>query len=228
MSACWMLVILVGCRLLHTAQSQSAGSDQLKTICEAAGNNVFVPCPNMTGEEFKTFLYKGDKQIYEYLCDKKENVLNCTPSNPSSNPSSHPIMVGMELDNYADNKMVSYMLRGVNASSHGIYRCDTQVFFPPPLKRTSNDLKILLLIKGHQCNPEMCDHVPEEQTTALPWMLAFVGVSIYGATATIIAIVNWIKLRRTDSQSDYMNTKPKAPRDRKKKRGVQNPIPKHF
>ncbi|XP_051284237.1 T-cell-specific surface glycoprotein CD28 [Dicentrarchus labrax] len=224
MSACWMLVILVGCRLLHTTQSQSTCNDQLQTVCEAAGNNVSVPCPNMTGEVFTTTVLKEDKIIFEHTCHKEGYSLECTPSNTSSNP----IMVGMELHKHEDNETVSYILKGVNASSHGIYRCVGKDLFPPPLKEKPSDLKILLLIKGHQCNPGMCDNAHEDQTTVLPWILTFAAVSIYSVTVTIFAIVSWIKLRRTDSQSDYMNTKPKASRDRKKKRGVQNPIPKHF
>lgn len=39
------------------------------------------------------------------------------------------------------------------------------------------------------------------------------------------AAVLQAKMRRVDSQSDYMNTKPRAPR---KKRGVQNPVPRYF
>ncbi|XP_044043977.1 T-cell-specific surface glycoprotein CD28 isoform X2 [Siniperca chuatsi] len=84
--------------------------------------------------------------------------------------------------------------------------------------------------KGHQCKHNKDCSDSRDQNSVFPWIwiLVVLLIIIYSIIVTIIAFINWVKLRRTDSQSDYMNTKPRAPRDRKKKRGVQTPIPRHF
>ncbi|KAG8004658.1 hypothetical protein GBF38_009010 [Nibea albiflora] len=199
MSACWVFVFLVGCRLSHATQPPTHEySDQLRGVCVPVGGNVTVPCPVFGHGEFSFHLFHGDRRIYNHTCSQ-----------------CHP---GVKLTNS------SFVLTGVNSSSFGIYRCEGTVMFPPPLFKRSK--RTLVLIQGHQCN-KVCKP-PESQNCSYHWIWILTLVSTYSITVTIIAIIIWIKLKRTDSQSDYMNTKPKPPRDRKKKRGVQNPIPRHF
>ncbi|XP_070786799.1 T-cell-specific surface glycoprotein CD28 [Enoplosus armatus] len=224
MSACWMFMILMGYRLFHAAQSQSSCTcnDQLETVCIPAGHNVTVPCPKLIGEDVTFNLLKDQEVIYNYTSGDEKNSPNYKPAYTR---------VGMELHENKENNTVSFMLTGVNVSRHGIYRCEGIVMFPPPFIKVQSASRILVLVEGHQCkdnkncvNPK----TDENQNSIFRWIGMLVVLSIYCIIVTIFALVNWVNQRKTDSQSDYMNTKPRAPKDRKKKRGVQNPIPRHF
>ncbi|TKS66336.1 T-cell-specific surface glycoprotein CD28 [Collichthys lucidus] len=204
MSACWVFVFLVGCRLSHATPSPTSEcSDQLRKVCVPVGGNVTVPCPVSDNSESSFNLFHADERIYNHTC-------------------SH-CHAGVEL--HTENKSASFKLIGVNSSSFGIYRCEGTVMYPPPLIKRNK--RTLVLIEGQQCN-KVCRTTKVEPNCGYHWIWILTLVSTYSITITIVAISIWIKLRRTDSQSDYMNTKPKPPRDRKKKRGVQNPIPRHF
>ncbi|XP_068165386.1 uncharacterized protein si:dkey-1h24.6 [Antennarius striatus] len=220
MNPWWMLLILVGCRLSHNLHTENscACKDLLKTVCVSAGDNVSVPCPNSDGEDVKFKLLHGGEVVSNYKCTKKE--LNCKPLFS---------MEGVELRENADNTSVGFMLSGVTASSHGIYRCQGLVSVPPPMMTRESDLRVLVLVKGHQCE-QICrsNQTDEEQRGELTWIWIVASVSIYSVIITIIAIFVSVKLRRTDPQTDYMNTKPKVPRGRRKNKGVRNPIPHHF
>ncbi|XP_044043976.1 T-cell-specific surface glycoprotein CD28 isoform X1 [Siniperca chuatsi] len=216
MSACWMFMIFMGYRLSHAAQSQGTCTckDHLKPVCVPAGGNVTVPCPNLDGEDMAFNLLKDQKVIYNHSKTQEKNASNSE---------------AVELhENQVNN--VSFRLIGVNASFHGIYRCEGIVMFPPPYITERNPLGILVLVEGHQCKHNKDCSDSRDQNSVFPWIwiLVVLLIIIYSIIVTIIAFINWVKLRRTDSQSDYMNTKPRAPRDRKKKRGVQTPIPRHF
>ncbi|XP_037617461.1 cytotoxic T-lymphocyte protein 4 [Sebastes umbrosus] len=221
MRACWMFMILLSCRLSH-ATKEKCTCNERKIVCVAAGDDVLVPCPNLTGEEVTYYLLKDDKVIYNHTCFREKHS-NCKPR--------HTVL-GVELRD-------SFMLTGVNVSSSGIYNCEVRVMYPPPfLKACSSCTQVQ--VEEHQCKldkvtekPETDDEKPEtvgnqKSEFLWLWILALVLLGVYGVTVTIIAAVIWVKWRGADSQSDYMNTKPKASRDRKKKRGVQIPIPRHF
>uniref|UniRef100_A0A3Q3NGY6 T-cell-specific surface glycoprotein CD28-like n=1 Tax=Labrus bergylta TaxID=56723 RepID=A0A3Q3NGY6_9LABR len=206
MSPCWVFMILVGFRISDAKYVFlfSLSLDKLKSVCVAAGDSVSVPCPNMTGEDFRLNLLKDQEVI-----------------------SNHTCSLGNKLHIKTDNDSVSFLLTGVNASSHGVYRCEGQVRFPPPLlPAVPGAVSILVLIEGHQCK------VPKQECSDNPWIwiwiLALVSVTLYSVIITVSAVFFWVKLRKTDSQSDYMNTKPRAPRGQRKNRGVQNPAPRYF
>ncbi|TDG96228.1 hypothetical protein EPR50_G00237660 [Perca flavescens] len=116
------------------------------------------------------------------------------------------------------------MLTGVNANSYGFYRCELIITYLPPLRTKQSTSRILVLVEGHQCQSPSGD---QNNGFLWIWILVLVLFGIYSLIVTIIASIIWVKWRRSDSQSDYMNTKPKATRNRKK-RGFQNPIPRHF
>ncbi|XP_070813974.1 T-cell-specific surface glycoprotein CD28 homolog [Chaetodon trifascialis] len=219
MSACWMFVILMGCRLgpSHSTQPQSTCvcHDQLKTFCVPPGDNVTVSCPKLDANHVIFKLLQDEEMIFNHSYIRDKKALNYKP------PHSRVVV---ELHEDKENISASFRLTGLNASSHGIYRCEGTVIFPPPLRTVSSDWRILVLLEGHQCRI----HAKPPENCGFHWIWIIALVSIYSIIATIIAIVIWVKLRRTDSQSDYMNTKPQAPRERRKKRGVQNPIPRHF
>ncbi|XP_074483716.1 T-cell-specific surface glycoprotein CD28 [Sebastes fasciatus] len=214
MRACWMFMILLSCRLSHATKAKCTCND-LKIVCVAAGDDVLVPCPILTGEEVTYNLLKDDKVIYNH-------TTNCKPK--------HTVL-GVELRDI-------FMLTGVNVSSYGNYSCKVSVMYPPPyLEACSSCTQVQ--VEGHQCKLDKVDEKPEtdeekpetvDQKSGFLWLwiLALVVLGVYGVIVTIIAAIIWVKWREADSQSDYMNTKPKASRDRKKKRGVQIPIPRHF
>ncbi|KAM7365314.1 hypothetical protein PAMP_016257 [Pampus punctatissimus] len=202
MSVCWMFMILLGCRLSHASPSKSMFycNYQLEIMCVPAGYNVSIPCPALKGEVINFMLYK----------DNKEVNLNASTG----------------VREFQHNGSTSFILTGVNASSHGVYRCESRKIYPPPSFKEA--LVILLLIEGRQCNNSDTKRV-ENQVVGLHWIWisVIVVLCIYSIIITIIALVNHIKLRHSDCQSDYINTKPRAPKDRKK-RGFLNPIPRHF
>ncbi|KAM8722157.1 uncharacterized protein AB9X84_004897 [Acanthopagrus schlegelii] len=215
MSARWVFVILACCRLSHASQPQASRAcyDRLTTVCVSAGENVYVPCPNTVGEVVTYNLFQNEDLVYNQTC------------NPGACTAQYTSTVGLQEN--TENKSVSFVLSVVNASSHYVYRCERKVSFPPPFKTEPSDL-ILVLVEGHHCNITTETPVRTVQYCGFYWILIVAIVSLYSVIATVIAIFNWVKLRRTDSQSDYMNTKPKPARDRRKKRGVQNGFPRHF
>ncbi|XP_060889011.1 T-cell-specific surface glycoprotein CD28-like [Labrus mixtus] len=218
MNPCWVFMILVGFRISDAAtqgQNTCTFNDKLKSVCVAAGDSVSVPCPNMTGEDFRLNLFKDQELIYNHSCSHNNKAPDC----------KLPLRVDLQLHKKTDNDSVSFLLIGVNASRHGVYRCEGQVRFPPPLlPAVPGAASILVLIEGHQCK------VPKQESSDNPWIwiLALVSVILYSVIITVSAVFFWVKLRKTDSQSDYMNTKPRAPRGQRKNRGVQNPAPRYF
>lgn len=168
-------------------------------------------------------LFKEEEVIYNHTCIRGKNATNCEP------PYTR---VGVELREDTENKSASFKLTGVNAISYGIYRCVAIVNFPPPLRKVPSALRILVRVEGHQCKitdkgspKDPITDGDQKDGSLWIWIPVLVVLGIYSLIVTIISCVNWSRL---DSQSDYMNTKPKAPRDRKKKRGVQIPVPRHF
>lgn len=112
--------------------------DQPEIVCVPPGHNVAVPCPKPPGQEVKFTLLQDEEIIYNQTYDRR-NALNYKPPYTRA---------GVELHENADNKSVSFMLTGVNASSRGIYRCESQVMYPPPLRTLSSVLRVLVLVEG--------------------------------------------------------------------------------
>ncbi|KAK9523870.1 hypothetical protein VZT92_017755 [Zoarces viviparus] len=222
MRACWVLVVVLSCGLSHATKSQDVCKDRIKIVCVPAGHDVSVPCPKLTGKDVIFDLYKDDEVIYNHTCIRDKQAPNC---------KARYTRAGVELRENTDNESFSFTLTGVNANSYGIYGCEGSAMFPPPFRTTT--LWMLMLVEGHQCNFNNDDRTPEPSRDRTDgflwiWILGLVLLCIYSVIITIIASIIWVNWRRSDSQSDYMNTKPKAHKDRKKKRGVQIPIPRHF
>ncbi|XP_022624105.1 uncharacterized protein LOC111238728 [Seriola dumerili] len=218
MSVCWMFIILLGCKFSHTALSQSTCNcnEQMKTLCVS----VHVPCPNVTAHTMNFNLFKDQEVISAGGCNRDNNTLKCSQTIKRE---------GVTLDE--QHEPVSFLLTGVTDSSYGIYRCESTITLPPPFRKVPSTLRIQVIAEGHICNSNQNSSSLYENPSprfAWIWILVIILLSIYSIIATIIAFTNWVKLRKMDSQSDYMNTKPRAPRERRKKKGVQNPIPRHF
>ncbi|XP_056226886.1 T-cell-specific surface glycoprotein CD28 [Seriola aureovittata] len=220
MSVCWMFIILLGCKFSHTALSQSTCNcnEQMKTPCVP----VHVPCPNVTADTVNFNLFK-DQEVISYAgCNKFNNTLNCLETIKRE---------GVKLQINQQHESVSFLLTGVTDSSYGTYRCDSTITLPPPFRKVPSTLRIQVIAQGHLCNSNQNSSSLYENPSpgfVWIWILVIILVSIYSIIVTIVAFANWVKLRKMDSQSDYMNTKPRAPRERRKKKGVQNPIPRHF
>nr|XP_046238200.1 uncharacterized protein si:dkey-1h24.6 [Scatophagus argus] len=226
MSAWWTFMILLGCRLSHAAQSQSTCifNYQLKTVCVPARGNASVPCPELSTGEAKFNLFHDEQIIYNLTCESKGDTPQCKPPHRT---------VGVEPHVNSENNSVSFVLTGVNASHHGVYRCERTSLFPPPLITASSQVWIVVLVEGHQCR-KMCtnesennDGKNEGQTCGFHWLWIVVVVSVYSIIVTVVAVVIWVKLRKVDTDNDYMNTKPRAHRERRKKKGLLNPVPRY-
>ncbi|KAM7375117.1 hypothetical protein PAMA_014278 [Pampus argenteus] len=181
MSVCWVFMILLGCRLSHASPSESLSpcNYQLKTMHVLAGHNVSLPCPKLKGELMNFRLFKDDEEIN----------LNASTS----------------VRELKHNGSTSFILSGVNASSRGIYRCEGRVTFPPPSLK--NNLMILLLIEGHQCNYSETKTV-EHQVVGLHWIWisVIVVLCIYSIVITVIALVNHVSMQRSFLMNSWIIT----------------------
>ncbi|XP_039998274.1 uncharacterized protein si:dkey-1h24.6 isoform X2 [Xiphias gladius] len=197
-------------------------AEQLKTVCVPGRDKVRVPCPNGTADVMIFNLLRDQEVIANLTCHRENNTLKCT------NPHT---WVDTKVEENNQHTLVSFILTGLSNSSHETYACEGIFIYPPPLRRLPSAVRIQVLEEGQLCkcnkNSNIHGDNPRCGFTWI-WILVFVLLSIYSVISTVIALVNWVKLRKTDSQSDYMNTKPRAPRDRKKKKGVQNPMPRYF
>lgn len=186
---------------------------------------MVVPCPNLTKGVFRFNLLKNHEVIYSESCINDEGALNCTPEYSRA---------GVEvLNTKTENKSISFKLTELNSSSHGAYRCNGTVVFPPPRRPSVYAVGKLVLVEGHQCkinghHKDPQNVVEESRDFSWIWIVVLVSVIIYSVIITVCASFCWIKLKKTDSQSDYMNTKPRAPRGHRKNRGVQNPAPRYL
>ncbi|KAK5891223.1 hypothetical protein CgunFtcFv8_018499 [Champsocephalus gunnari] len=212
MKACWMFMILLSCRL-----SQADKTQQLKMICVPFGGDAPVPCPELNQRDATLNLIKNEESI-----SKQKRI---SSGNTTWKP---PTKAEVELHENREHKSVHFMLTGVNASSFGLYRCEATVFHPPPIETMPSTVFILVQVEGHQCSLNTKAGGGQTDGLLWIWILGLVVLSIYGVTATIIAGIFWVRWRSSESHTDYMNTKPKAPRDRRKNKWVQNPGPRHF
>ncbi|XP_014825273.1 PREDICTED: uncharacterized protein LOC106905151 [Poecilia mexicana] len=223
MGVYWLLIILLSC-----TTSGRCNEQQWDVQCRTAESPkyVFVPCPNMSAGQVKAThkdtdvtykLFKNEKLIQ--VCPKTQKLCNQT------DPDIHP-----EKDE--NGTLTGFRLTRKAIPKQAIYKCEGKVTYPPPV--ISNNSTVLILEEGQGCprKTEECKtDEPEEQKTGIPvwiWIVVVALLSTYSLAATITALIIWYKMKDADSQSDYMNTKPRPPAKHRKKRGVQHPIPKHF
>uniref|UniRef100_A0A3Q1F5S6 T-cell-specific surface glycoprotein CD28-like n=1 Tax=Acanthochromis polyacanthus TaxID=80966 RepID=A0A3Q1F5S6_9TELE len=217
MGLCWMLIILLGCRLSQATPSKCTCDDEtvIYFVPENGSIHVRVPCPNVTGEELMFFLHKDQEVIYNHTY--REEI-------------SHG-RLDVKLDKDGENRTVGFILTQATTESQGSYNCKATKRYPPPYLEKRGQ-GILLLDERFRFQPGNTPTegpaVEEIQSFPWIWITAVALLSTYSLVVTVLALVSWMKLKKTDCQSDYMNTKPRAPRGNKKKRGVQNPIPRYF
>uniref|UniRef100_A0A3P8S3D7 Immunoglobulin subtype domain-containing protein n=1 Tax=Amphiprion percula TaxID=161767 RepID=A0A3P8S3D7_AMPPE len=222
MGFCWMLIILLSCRLSQATPSKCTCDDEsiIHFVPENGSIRVLVPCPNVTGVDLEFLLYKDQEVIYDDTYGKE---------------ISHG-WLDVKLDKNRENKTVGFILTKATTESQGIYICTATRTYPPPYRKESGQ-GILLLDERfrfqrskHNSSNMTAERQDSRETQSYPWIwiTAVALLSTYSLVVTVLAWVNWMKLKKTDCQSDYINTKPRAPRGNKKKRGVQNPIPRYF
>lgn len=207
-----MFIILLGYKFLHTAQSQTT------CPCSEQPNPVSVPCPDKSGYQKLTIkLYKDNEEIFRISCDQGNGTHDCPA------PRSRGALRYVDKDN-------AFIITELTGSAYGIYYCEIIKTFPPPLITVPSTLKIQTL-EGRICKSNQTSTTHSDNPShgfVWIWTVAVVLLIIYSITVTIIALINWVKLRKTDSHSDYMNTKPRALRERRKKKGVKNPVPRYL
>lgn len=215
MNIYWMVNILLGCVFCQATQNICNCNDRLETICAGPGETVHIPCPELQTTDLMLNLNKNEKVISNCVFNSTNKMLNCTHK--------------LSSDNVVPENQSGFKLTVTNASSNGIYRCDSKSIFPPPVSKTTGPLTILVLVQGHQCQSTTVDVDTRTHTDLrLVWIGVLAFLSIYSLIVSIIAVVTWVKLKRSDAYSDYMNTKPRPSKDRKKKRGIQTPTPRYF
>lgn len=223
MGLLWMLLVLLSCSFSQATPRKCSCDDESTVyfVPEKGSIDVLVPCPNVSGVDLDFFLYKDKEKIYNYTSPKE--ISHGWPD--------------VKLDKNKENKTVGFILTNLTTESQGIYVCTISRTYPPPYTPEERGPEILLLDERFrfQSSEHNCSSLTEErqdsrELQSFPWIWITVValLSTYSLVVSVLALVSWRKLRKTDCQSDYINTKPRAPRGNKKKRGVQNPIPRYF
>lgn len=81
------------------------------------------------------------------LLKDEEEIYNHT-SNHEKHASNRKLNTSVDVKLHVQNKSVSFILTGVTASSHGTYRCESIVRYPPPYLKDAKTLRILVLVEG--------------------------------------------------------------------------------
>ncbi|XP_076021559.1 uncharacterized protein LOC143012360 [Genypterus blacodes] len=218
MRVCWMLLVLLGCRFSHANQALSSScNDELQTVRAVSGDSASVPCPLSVDAVDVTFdLLRGTEVISKHKCVLTGGRPSCSLKNATGRPDA-------ELQQNSDNATLSFALAALSVGHSAIYRCEATITFPPPHITLRNSSSVLLLVEGPQC--EQGEPGAVEGRTHWAWIVGLVALSIYCVIVTFIAFMCRRRIRRIECQSDYMNTKPRAPRGRRKGTVLQ---PLHF
>ncbi|XP_029941810.1 uncharacterized protein LOC115383773 [Salarias fasciatus] len=223
MRLCWLLLVVLGCRPSRAAPSPSIGALQDVQTASQAGcsGTALILCPSVTGKTLRFNLLRGDERICNCTCQVQPGEQDCSAQcSPDVKPHKS-----------REGRFAGF---NVTVSKTPVrYSCEAAVISPPPLKKSLSDAVVPLLVEGHQCGSNQDGSTGDGQerrsgTWLWIWILVVVSLSVYGLAVTVLASVCWTKLRRTELQNDYMNAKPRVQRAPKKKRGIQNPIPRYF
>ncbi|XP_054629528.1 T-cell-specific surface glycoprotein CD28 isoform X2 [Dunckerocampus dactyliophorus] len=191
----WVFVIFLGCRFSLTTpmQSNCPCKCELKAVCPHAPATLTVPCPEMAGEDVIFSLLKDEQVIYYRKCNSTGDTLDC-----ESNPSAGVVL-------REANESVSFILSGETARNGGLYRCEGMVTFPPPFRKGTSAVRILVHVEGHQCQDS---GVKTHLSNELLWILiAVLGIlCVYSITITIIAGIKRASAWQVNFQNDYINT----------------------
>ncbi|PWA32286.1 hypothetical protein CCH79_00013188 [Gambusia affinis] len=209
-----------------SARSKSSLSEQQWDVqCTTESPEyVLVPCPNMTAGHAKD----KDTEVTYKLFENQKLIQVCPNTQKQCNRTDPDIL----LEKDEKGTLTGFRIMRTASPKQAIYMCEGTVTYPPPV--ISSNSTVLVLEEGQGCRrkTEECKtDKPEEQKTGIPvwiWIVAVALLCTYSLAVTITALIIWYKMKDVDSQSDYINTKPRPPAKRRKKRGLQHPIPKHF
>ncbi|XP_035600681.1 T-cell-specific surface glycoprotein CD28 isoform X2 [Oncorhynchus keta] len=229
MNVYWIPTILLSLCLSSAANMISSHNckDKLRTfhvVRVSVNGTASVSCPNLTGkdqEEMRFHLYLGLVEVGNHTHDSAHNH-NFTET-------VSPVGEGLGLRVNEQDHTVSFVLSGMTTERAGVYTCEGQPMYPPPIEKVQDETQTVVLVEAYQCQAGKTVGCVGSRVDGVPvwaWVLGFWITIIYGLAVTVIAFVIWLRLKRVKcSQSDYMNIKPKAPlRGPRKKQGVQHPI----
>ncbi|XP_061571677.1 uncharacterized protein LOC133425042 [Cololabis saira] len=215
----WMLMILLHCMPFHA--SLITGDDkeqklQIRCLPTESHEPVFVPCPLGIAQEAVFHVFMDGTVVHT----QHAYIQQCNSLNRSS-----------DLCKNDEDDYIRFNLSGDLFKIEVMYTCNATIKYPPPYTTIQSDRKVLFL-KGdhHLCNKtnrNSEEESGENQRFLLIWIVVVALLGTYSLAVTITASVFWVKLRWTDSQNDYMNAKPVTARKQKKKKWVQNPIPRY-
>ncbi|XP_029612154.1 T-cell-specific surface glycoprotein CD28 [Salmo trutta] len=229
MNIYWKPTILLSLCLSSAANMISSHNckDKLRTfhvVRVSVNGTASVSCPNLTGkdqEEMRFHLYLGLVEVGNHTHDSAHNH--------NSTETVSPVGEGLGLRVNEQDHTVSFVLSGMTTERAGVYTCEGQPMYPPPIEKVQDETQTVVLVEAYQCQAGKTVGCVGSRVDGVPvwaWVLGFWVTILYGLAVTVIAFVIWLRLRRVKcSQSDYMNIQPKAPlRGPRKKQGVQHPI----
>nr|XP_012774911.1 uncharacterized protein LOC101482322 isoform X2 [Maylandia zebra] len=194
----WMFMCLLVCKSSYGTQDQSDSN------CDWSGLTLHDSSNDNVTVTCPLILPK-DEEISFYLLKDKDMIYSHTCKQNCT---------GMKWDAGELHTNGSHWFFTVKLGHNirGLYRCNITRAYPPPLTKDYGD-PVLVIEFPHQCPTPTCNPTGDAPNTSQEWIW--------------IMVIAILKLKNTENQSDYMNTKPRAPRDRKKKKGLQN-IQRHF
>ncbi|RVE75401.1 hypothetical protein OJAV_G00016510 [Oryzias javanicus] len=202
---CWIVLILT----LWRTSLASLGRDTKDLKLQ----RVFVLCPNVTTQEV----------LFKLLIDREPaGNVTCNTENKSCKCSSLPPNGGVTFQD--EGASVGFELQGARAKADAAYKCEAHKKYPPPYQSWDSERWFLVF---HEELHTARTAPPEKDGPPWAWITVVALLGTYSLAVTITTFVLWFQLKDVDSQNDYENTKPPAPRHRAKKRGLQNPTPRY-
>ncbi|XP_077407833.1 T-cell-specific surface glycoprotein CD28 homolog [Vanacampus margaritifer] len=210
----WIILIFSGYRFSLASPTQKCACKyELQAVCWHDPATVSVPCPTMAGEELTFTLLKDEQGIHIQMCNYTNNTLDCESS-------SNADLVLREA-----NASFRFVLTGEMAKNGGLYTCEGMVRFPPPFKTEMSAVRILVHVEGRKCSSGETKVGNGHLWICIPVL----GIlCIYSIIVTIIAVINRANVRQSNSQNEYINTKPRVTSQRRRERAFRNTPRQHF
>ncbi|XP_010891418.1 T-cell-specific surface glycoprotein CD28 [Esox lucius] len=213
MNICWILTILLSLCFSSTANVISYNIfDDLHVVQVRVNGTTPVCCPKLKGKNGEERLYTlllGGSEIRNHSYDIGSNY-------------SETVKEGLRIQVNKMEYTFKFVLSGITTQQAGVYTCKVQNTYPPPVEDVKEMCQTLVLVQDYQ-GPAGCEGHGD---VGWIWKPLFWINLVYGLAVTIIALACCVRLRKGEgTQSDYMNTRPRAPpRVLKKNQGVQHPV----
>ncbi|XP_036397113.1 T-cell-specific surface glycoprotein CD28 [Megalops cyprinoides] len=207
MSVSWITVthlLHLGLLAAHGGLSPCSKERHLRVEMVTVNGSATVRCPNVTGDELRFTLCRGQKKV-SFSSLRKDERLN------------HTEVGAVEFQVSGQNHTGHFVLSRLVINSTGLYTCEVEVVYPPPYVK--HEELTFVLVREPPCQPEKRTGCPPvgNLVAMWEWVLACGVLTLYSAVITGVAVVIWRKLERDKSlQQDYMNMKPRAQKPRQK------------